>query len=95
MPQAEGAGEPLLEDERRGPPAATARPPEGFSPRAAVRPHSTAGVVSHRGRDYIEHRAPGLLTVLALAGALGVAPGTLVDDLPLDGPAARDEADGR
>lgn len=62
---------------------------------AAVRPHSTAGVVSHRGRDYIEHRAPGLLTVLALAGALGVAPGTLVDDLPLDGPAARDEADGR
>lgn len=44
---------------------------------------ATLSGVSHRALDYLElgHRAPTLPTVMALADALGVTPGTLVDGL--------------
>ncbi len=49
---------------------------------------ATVSGLSHRALDYIElgHRKPTLSTIVALADALGVTPGSLVDGLlPDDG----------
>jgi len=44
---------------------------------------STESGISHRALDYLElgHRKPTLSTIVRIAGALGVTPGELVDDL--------------